>query len=380
MQKYQSTFNRVQEIVQNIKRGVVYGAYQSSSPILSLLSRLIEREHFERPGELMNVLKGIGKYVQIGTQSEYATVNIVRRVMFMAREVEKSMLNEDFDVQANELHRLTFEHQTTSTIDMVKYKELLVEMIKEFQQELSTLYESIAEQGELYINDNDTILLYGKSRTVLEFVAGAKRNRKFNVIVIESLQRHEEKEIVNDLKAKGIQSHLISESSLFSILPRVNKIILGCHSVFANGGLVATSGAYNLCSAANHFHVPVYVCTGTYKICPNFPTNSNGFSLIQSPLPITPVILSTPAIGRTTTGLEEVLEKKLDVDETVVVNEYQIKEAQYVRVINSTFDYIQPDWINLFITNEKGVSPSYIYRLVAQLYNPEDTFFIETGN
>ncbi|ELP84500.1 translation initiation factor eif-2B beta subunit, putative [Entamoeba invadens IP1] len=374
MQRYQATFDELEEILQRMRRGIIYGAFQSANPILAQIMKLVKKEDFERPSELMSVLQGMGKYLQRGSKIEFSTVNIVRRVMFIVREVERSLSNVEFDVQSNELHRLVSESPSISNVDMKKFKKELIESLKEYQTELKTLYKSIAEQGEAYINDNDVVLLFGKSKTVLEFIAGAKTVRTFYVIVVDSLQRKDGEEIVLELQNRGIKADLFPESALFSVLPHVNKIVLGCHTVLANGGLIAAAGAFNLCCVATHFRVPVYVCTGTFKISPIFPTNDTDFALIQSPLPIMPAVLSKPSIQSTQTGLELLLDRKSD-EETADKSSYQIEEAKYTRVINSTFEYISPDWINLFITNENGVPPSYIYRLLAQLYNPEDTFF-----
>ncbi|KAL7721034.1 Translation initiation factor eIF2B subunit beta [Entamoeba marina] len=373
--KYNNVFEKLEEIVQNMKRGIVFGAYHTSEPILKLILRFVQREYFNSPAELMTTLRKMGKVVQMGRQSELASVNVIRRVMFLAREVEKTVLeDEESEVQTNELHRLISEKSVHEKVDMTKYKDALCESILEFQQELKSLYENIAEQGECYINDNDIVLLFGKSKTVMEFVCGAQKTKKFNIIVINSTQHNNGEEILKELKEHNIQAHLFSESSLFSILSRVNKIILGCHAVLANGGLIATAGTFNLCSAATHYHIPVYVCTGTYKICPLFPTDNFDFSLLQSPLPITPSILTNPSILSITTGLDQVFEEKKEKSKG---GEVQIEAANYIRVINPSYDYIQPEWINLFITNEQGVSPSYIYRLLAQLYNPDDTFFTD---
>ncbi|KAL0165120.1 hypothetical protein M9458_040873, partial [Cirrhinus mrigala] len=36
------------------------------------------------------------------------------------------------------------------------------------------------------------------------------------------------------------------------------------------------------------------------------------------------------------------------------------------------FDYVPPELITLFISNIGGNAPSYIYRLMSELYHPED--------
>lgn len=43
-----------------------------------------------------------------------------------------------------------------------------------------------------------------------------------------------------------------------------------------------------------------------------------------------------------------------------------------VNVYCPVFDYVPPELITLFISNIGGHAPSYIYRLMSELYHPED--------
>ena len=43
-----------------------------------------------------------------------------------------------------------------------------------------------------------------------------------------------------------------------------------------------------------------------------------------------------------------------------------------VELINPVHDYIPPDLIKLYVTNIGGFQPSYIYKLLAEYYHPDD--------
>ena len=43
-----------------------------------------------------------------------------------------------------------------------------------------------------------------------------------------------------------------------------------------------------------------------------------------------------------------------------------------VHVTNPQFDYVPPKFVDLFVTNLYGLQPSYVYRLLAEYYDPED--------
>ena len=64
-------------------------------------------------------------------------------------------------------------------------------------------------------------------------------------------------QLAANLAKVGIQTTLIPDSGIFAMMARVNKIIIGTHSVMANGGLKAVCGINSLALAAKHYSVPV---------------------------------------------------------------------------------------------------------------------------
>lgn len=60
-----------------------------------------------------------------------------------------------------------------------------------------------------------------------------------------------------DLAGAHISTTLIPDSAIFAMMARVNKVIIGTHSVMANGGLKAVCGTHTLALAAKHYSVPV---------------------------------------------------------------------------------------------------------------------------
>lgn len=61
---------------------------------------------------------------------------------------------------------------------------------------------------------------------------------------------------VNLAKA-NIETTVIPDTSIFAMMSRVNKVIIGTHTVLANGGLRAISGIHIVALAAKHYSVPV---------------------------------------------------------------------------------------------------------------------------
>ena len=46
------------------------------------------------------------------------------------------------------------------------------------------------------------------------------------------------------LKDVGIKVDLVTDSSVYALMSRVDKVIISTHAILANGGLVAHAGAY----------------------------------------------------------------------------------------------------------------------------------------
>jgi hypothetical protein len=68
------------------------------------------------------------------------------------------------------------------------------------------------------------------------------------------LQGHE---LAVSLSKSKIQTTVIADSAIFAIMSRVNKVIIGTHTVMANGGLRAICGSHIVALAAKHYSVPV---------------------------------------------------------------------------------------------------------------------------
>jgi len=45
---------------------------------------------------------------------------------------------------------------------------------------------------------------------------------------------------------------------------------------------------------------------------------------------------------------------------------------RFVHVHSPAFDYVAPELISLFVTDTGGYTASYVYRLLAEYYSPQD--------
>nr|KAG5698372.1 hypothetical protein BaRGS_010958 [Batillaria attramentaria] len=161
----------------------------------------------------------------------------------------------------------------------------VIDRIGELLAELEGGIENVATQALEHIHANETIMTFGKSQTVEAFLKNAARKRKFQVIVAEAAPYFKGQEMVSSLADADIETTLISDASIFAMMSRVNKVIIGTHTIMANGGLKALCGILNVALAAKQFAVPVFVCASVYKLSPQFVTSvdQEGFQKYNSP-------------------------------------------------------------------------------------------------
>ena len=120
------------------------------------------------------------------------------------------------------------------------------------------------------IDGSEIVLTYSQSHAVGAFLREANSengaSRNLNVMVCETFPSLLGQQFALDLAHSNIQTTLIHDAAAFTVMPRCNKVVIGCHAVLANGGILVPSGGFNIVMAASQFKVPVIVVTGMYKV------------------------------------------------------------------------------------------------------------------
>lgn len=217
-----------------------------------------------------------------------------------------------------------------------------MEALQELLSELETSADSIATQALEHIHSNEIIMTMSTCSTVEAFLKKAAEKRKFQVIVVECAPLFKGHELATSLAKSGIETTVITDSAVFAIMSRVNKVIIGTHVVMADGGLKASSGAHGLALAAKHHSVPLIVCAAMFKLSPRYLSSyeQEDFNQFISP------------------------ESVLSFDEGEIVSKVQIH--------NPVYDYVPPELVTLYISNIGGNAPSYVYRLLTEFYHQDD--------
>lgn len=159
------------------------------------------------------------------------------------------------------------------------------------------------------------------SRTIEAFLKAAAHHRNYTVIVAETAPSYEGRNMAKSLSSAGISTFLVPDSSIFALMSRVNKVILGAHAILANGGMFAITGSQIAATAARAHSTPVVVCAGQFKL--------------------TPLWNVYHEYGALDFG---------NPDEVLGFEEGHLVDK--VDVVNPYYDYVRPEMIDAYITNE----------------------------
>ncbi|XP_051119308.1 uncharacterized protein LOC127243346 [Andrographis paniculata] len=398
----------VNEFVIKLKKRKIEGSKATAKLTVELLRSFISQQrlpHSNQAGALIDAVKAVGEKLIAANPVELAVGNVVRRVLHIIREEDHSLATAaigelSLGAESDDEHVLHDDHPVLSATAVAaaarsalrppslqtllediphsasaprtsssggdsegrsksadknlvtrRLKHNVIEAVNELILEISNCPEQIAEQAVEHIHQNEVILTLGSSNTVLEFLCAAKeKNRSFRVFVAEGAPRYQGHALAKELAAKGLQTTVITDSAVFAMISRVNMVIVGAHAVMANGGVIAPVGMNMVALAAKRHAVPFVVLAGVHKLCPLYPHNPE--VLLNE--------LKSPS-------------ELLDFGEFSDCLDFGSGNASpLLHVVNPAFDYVPPDLVSLFITDTGGHNPSYIYRLIADYYSPDD--------
>uniref|UniRef100_A0A8C9SPJ1 Translation initiation factor eIF2B subunit beta n=1 Tax=Scleropages formosus TaxID=113540 RepID=A0A8C9SPJ1_SCLFO len=318
--------------------GPLRGSGETARETVALLRKITAQARWSNAGELMEIVRKEGRRMTAAQPSETTVGNMVRRVLKIIREeYARSRGSSEEADQQESLHKLLTSgglSEDNFRQHFAPLKGNVIEAVNELLTELDGTTENIAMQALEHIHSNEVIMTIGRSRTVEAFLKAACK-RKFHVIVAECAPFCQGHEMATSLSEANIETTVIPDAAIFAVMSRVNKVIIGTQTVLANGGLRAVNGTHTLALAAKHHSTPLIVCLFWNFLLYKWKCLNNQVQCSWCS--------SFPG---------EILSE--------------------VNVHCPVFDYVPPELITLFISNIGGNAPSYIYRLMSELYHPED--------
>jgi len=369
-----------EKFIARVRRGNICGSYNYATETAAICRLIVAHGHWKNAKGLIHLIQDYGKKMQEAKPSELVIGNVIKRILFLIREEQAMSVDERQDEEERKLQELhdvfaiedfRLKRSKTKILSLREsgmfrvleedaeakgedgleeihgnLQSSILEEIDGWVDGLPGYAKSISNQAINHIHSEESIMTFGYSKTVKEFLTEAGSKRKIKVFVAESAPSYNGRKMAQELAEQSIDTTLISDAAIFSIMSRVNKVILGTHAVMADGGLLAQAGTHVIALAAKTFKIPLIVCAAVYKLSPLFPSDLESLQELRSPAEVLP--------------FEELIGSVADVE-----------------IYNPSWDYIPPELVSLFITNSQpnipaNLIPSYIYRVLAELYHPKD--------
>jgi len=330
-------------------------SYQIALQTVTLLQLVVKESKWTCSAELSSLVRQCGIRLMSAQPSQMVVGNMVRRVLKVIRDEEERNAGGPVGTGAtaeaggSRLGRSGMDLGRAPNVKSEASSEMnlrddIVEALDELLSELETSTENITVQSLEHIHSDEVILTAGHSRTVEKFLKHAGKKRSIKVIVAEGAPHFHGHKMAASLSEDKIDVDLITDSAVFAIMSRVNKVILGTHSILADGGLQSIAGSHMIAVSAAHHSVPLLVVSAMYKLSPQFfrSADQDTFNQFLSPEKVFPQAnggaLITPAL----------------------------------QIPCPLFDHVPPELVTLFVSNIGGHAPSYVYRLLSDLYHQDD--------
>lgn len=329
-------------------------SYQIAMQTVNLLQLVVKESKWTNTTEVSSLIRQCGIRLMSAQPSQMVVGNMVRRVLKVIRDEEERTAGGPTGVGAMadaggsrlgrsgmDLGRTPAKSEASSEMNL---RDDIVEAIDELLSELETSTENITMQSLEHIHSDEVILTAGHSRTVEKFLKHAGKKRSIKVIVAEGAPHFQGHKMAASLSEDKIDVDLITDSAVFAIMSRVNKVILGTHSILADGGLQSIAGSHMIAVSAAHHSVPLLVVSAMYKLSPQFfrSADQDTFNQFLSPEKVFPQANGGALISPS------------------------------LQIPCPLFDYVPPGLVTLFVSNIGGHAPSYVYRLLSDLYHQND--------
>ncbi|KDQ60904.1 hypothetical protein JAAARDRAFT_67332 [Jaapia argillacea MUCL 33604] len=357
----------VEVLASKLRRRQVVGSRNAAIETTLVLRQVVSKARFSNIDQLVDIIRSVGRRLVEAQPKEHTVGNTVRKVLHHIREEYHTAVEgtaaatkkEDFSIsrfvsqgqprkqnipvpKSEERTTTLRENDPDDPDSFAKgLKPVLMEAIQDVLDELETVYDNVSKNARDHIHSDEIVLTIGHSKTVEAFLKSAAHYRNYTVIVAESSPSYSGHEMARSLSSSNISTFLVPDSSIYALMSRVNKVILGAHAILANGGMFALTGSLLAASAAHAHSTPVVVCAGQFKLTPLWNLYHEYGALDFS-------------------------------DPSSVLGFEEGDLVDKVDVINPYFDYVRPELVDVYITNDGDHPPSSVYRLIKESYDDDD--------
>jgi len=361
----------VEALAAKLRRRQVVGSRETALETALVLRQIVSKARFQNITQLVEIIRSVGRKLIEAQPKEHTVGNTVRRLLHHVREEYDNASkgesgaaapNDEFSIanfvlqgqprrqvaagqQQQEKGESTLVLREDDLDDPDSFartlKPVVMEAIQDILDELETVYDTIAKSAKDHIHSDEIILTIGRSKTVETYLKSAAHYHKFTVIVAESGPSYGGHDMARSLSSSGISTFLVPDSSIYALMSRVNKVILGAHAILTNDGMFALTGSLLTATAARAHSTPVMVCAGQFKLTPLWNLyHEYGALDFADPSGV------------------------LGFEEGDLVDK--------VDVVNPYYDYVRPELVDVYVTNDGDHPPPSMYRLIKESYDDED--------
>ncbi len=219
-------------------------------------------------------------------------------------------------------------------------KTALLSFVATFLQEkVQFARETLARQAAARITEGDIILTYARSSTVeAVLLAAAEAGTRFSVVVVDSRPLLEGRALLTRLLKAGIPCEYVLINGMMSALSNATKVMLGAGAVFSNGAVLSRAGTAVVAMAANAAHVPVMVCSETYKFHDRVQLDSVTYNELGDPAALTSGNFGIGGTSSSTSGGAAATNPNL----SLLNLEYDTTPAEFVTVVVTEVGVLPP--------------------------------------
>ncbi|OCB84592.1 eukaryotic translation initiation factor 2B delta subunit [Sanghuangporus baumii] len=158
---------------------------------------------------------------------------------------------------------------SNSDIDMPEQdaKDLLCRKIDNYIRDRIIFADQVIQDSAgQKLRDGDVILTFARSSVVEKVLLRAHGDgKRISVIVVDSRPMLEGKHLLSVLTSAGIPCTYLLLPALGSVIGQASTVLLGAHSLHADGAVYSRAGNALVAMLAKTHSVPVLVCCETYK-------------------------------------------------------------------------------------------------------------------
>ncbi|CAH2062560.1 unnamed protein product, partial [Iphiclides podalirius] len=329
----------VVKYVADIRSGKMKGSINIATATVSLLEQIITDSQNPTAFELCGTVRAVGQRVQSALPQELVAANMVRRVLRAIRDEQRTTADQSGEGAGESLQRLVLAapHRRSTSTAPRDLREPVRDFIAELLGELESSAAAVCQQAREHVHADELVLTFGACALAERFLRAAAA-RRYRLLLAESGDVRQSHAMASRLSAAGVDVTVVSSAAVAALMPRVNKVILCVRAVLAGGTALARAGSHAVTVAAHHYSVPVLALAPLHTLSPRHACEQRDHRRHA---------LAPPP-------------------------SYQSSGGALGHVAAPSHDFLPPSHITLFITNLGGSSPSYIYRLLSELYDPSD--------